>query len=88
MAALGDRGVEWDSELPGCFAAMAAPFGLHPNDEDRAFSCLVSLHERRIRWNATKAQIEAYLTFHGIRDGELTKQVERARVKLQSWLRD
>ena len=88
MATVGAREMEWDHELPGCFAAMTAPFGLHPNDEERAFNWLTSLRERKIGWSAAKAQVEAYLKRHGVRGGEFTKQVERAREKLQPWLRD
>ncbi len=88
MAALGDRKMEWDHELPGCFAAMTAPFGLHPNDEERAFNWLTSLRERKIGWSAAKVQIEAYLKSHGVRGDEFAKQVERARAKLEPWLRD
>jgi hypothetical protein len=80
--------MDWDQELPGCFAAMTAPFGLHPRDEERAFDWLVSLRDRQIGWQAAKAQIDAYLRDQRVTGDALDKQIERARVKLQPWLRD
>ncbi len=88
MATVGAHEVEWDHELPGCFAAMTAPFGLHPKDEERAFNWLTSLRERKIGGSAAKAQVGAYLKSHGVRGNEFTKQVERARERLQPRLRD
>jgi hypothetical protein len=88
MATVEAHEMEWDHELPGCFAAMTAPFGLHPNDEERAFNWLTSLRERKIGWSAAKTQVEAYLKSRGVRGGEFTKQVERAGAMLQPWLRD
>jgi hypothetical protein len=88
MATVGAHEMEWDHELRGCFAAMTAPFGLHPNDEERAFNWLNSLRERKIGWSAAKAQVEVFLKSHGVRGDEFTKQVERARAILQPWLRD
>ena len=76
----------WQEKIPGGFAAMTAPFALHPNDKKRAFAMLGSMIEERVTWPEAETAIRDYLTERNVIHGELNKQMKRVEEKLKPWL--
>jgi len=69
----------WKSRIPGCFAAMTAPFGVHPHDERRA----EKMFHLAMREGATIDQIvrEAtrWLKGQGVASEAIAREVNRIR---------
>ena len=69
----------WRSRLPGCFAGMTAPFGVHPKDEQRA----ERMFHLAMREGATTEQIvrEAtrWLKTQGVTDEGIARQIQRIK---------
>ena len=74
--------MDWDDQLPGCFAGMmppfGAPFGQHPNDKKRALAWAASLKERGLGWKDAQSQIEAYLQSGNVSAERIRQEIDRA----------
>ena len=70
---------EWKFRIPGCFAGMTSPFGVHPKDEQRA----EKMFHLAMRVGATTEQIvqEAtrWLKSQGVTNEGIARQVQRIK---------
>lgn len=73
-------------KIGGAFAGQTAPFGVHPNDNDRAFEYLREARRHKLTWADAKADIRAYLALQGVTEEYIEEQVEFARPQLEPWL--
>lgn len=69
----------WRSRIPGCFAGMTAPFGVHPKDEERA----EKMFHLAMREGATTDQVvkEAtrWLKSQGVTNDAVARQIRRIK---------
>jgi hypothetical protein len=69
----------WKSRIPGCFAGMTAPFGVHPKDEERA----EKMFYLAMRGGATTDQVvrEAtrWLKSQGVTNALITRETKKIK---------
>lgn len=70
---------EWRSRIPGCFAGMTAPFGVHPKDEERA----EKMFHLAMREGATTEQVvregTRWLKSQGVTNEVIARQIKRIK---------
>ena len=76
----------WKEQISGCFAGMAAPFAMHPNDEKRAWAMMGTMQEQGVSWNEAEAAIRDYLTAQNVNQSEMRKQMQRVEERPKPWL--
>jgi hypothetical protein len=78
---------EWVQLIGGGFSHMEAPFGMHANDEERAFAYLTAAREAGLSWEDAERHLNEYMRRKGFTADVAAKEHARAEKLLRPWLR-
>ena len=71
--------VTWKNKVPGCFAGMTAPFGVHPHDHKRAEKMLHLALREGTTFEAVIREAKRYLKQQGVTKELIEEQVKRIK---------
>ena len=69
----------WEKKLPGCFAGMNAPFGVHPNDHKRAVDMLRLALREGATFDAVIREAKRWLRQQNVTKEGIESQAELIR---------
>ena len=78
--------MSWKKLIPGCFAGMNAPFGVHPKDAERVSMMAATMRAEGVSWQEAEIEIRAYLQSQRVTADEKMKQMHRVQEKLKPQL--
>lgn len=79
--------MSWKDQVGGPFAFQAAPFGVHPLDDERAFALLIELREADASWAEVNLEFRNYLQNQNVHPDFLEQQMLEVEKHYRPWLR-
>ena len=71
--------VTWKNKVPGCFAGLTAPFGVHPRDHERAEKMLHLALREAVTFNHVIREARRWLKQQNVTNEMVEEQIERIR---------
>lgn len=71
--------VDWKKLVPGCFAGETAPFGVHPNDKQRAKKMFRAAMHSDVTMNDILVEAKRYLRSQGVSKDGVSEELTRIK---------
>jgi len=78
--------MSWKDQVGGPFAFLTAPFGVHHNDNERAFALLAELRTADATWAEVNFEFRNYLQSKNVHKTFLEEQMQEVEKHYRPWL--